>query len=182
MKLRTISYTYGRTIPTKQYGNDRLEVTVSAELEEGESPADALAQLRQLGELKALLDADELAVTKPFTAITFVRRDVTKTSGSPLWRCSTSDGRSVNIFKHEDPAKDNFHLFETAGYADALLALDVGDSQNWQGFPIYVSLGMDGRFWNVLTVEKRLERAVPDGATDAVLDKLRSASEDFSKE
>ena len=89
-------------------------------------------------------------------------RDMTKNSGSPFWRCSTSKGFMVNVFKHDDPLKDNFSLFELAGYGPEMLAMEYGSSINWINHPIRVELVQNGSFWNVVSVTVRPEGAIPD--------------------
>jgi hypothetical protein len=185
MKINEITYTVKRVIPTRQYAADHIDITASAQLEEGEDPIKALAALREqmLPSLKQELDtAEEVIAAKPLAQITFLRRDVTSHSASPLWRCTTEDGRTVNIFKHGDPQKDNFHLFEEAGYAEWLNALDVGDAQNWKGYPIVVTLAYDGKFWNITRVKPREADALPDGEEPDTLRRLRGANQQMNED
>lgn len=79
-------------------------------------------------------------------------RGSTRNSGSPMWRCETDDGQRVNIFKHADPVKNTFALFEAAGYAPALDAMIDGEERTWRQRPIFVTLAKDGQWWNVIAV------------------------------
>lgn len=89
-------------------------------------------------------------------------RDETKNTRSPFWRCRSKDGLAVNVFKHDDELKDNFHLFENAGYGETLLSILVGVSQNWTNHPVKVDIIEDGQFWKITAVAKRLPDDMPD--------------------
>jgi DNA polymerase III epsilon subunit-like protein len=91
----------------------------------------------------------EITVSHQIVSMT---RGSTKNSSSPMWRCLTADGERVNIFKHADPAKNTFALFEAAGYAPALDAMVDGEERTWKQNPIFVTLARDGQWWNVIAV------------------------------
>jgi len=55
--MPTITYTYGRTIPTKPYGNDRIEITVTEVLPLGAPMPGYFERLRHL--IKAEIDDAE---------------------------------------------------------------------------------------------------------------------------
>lgn len=179
MKLLQLQVTYSRILAPNSGGSDRIEANLTATLDEGEEPSAALAVM--LTEVKKPFETGATVADPAHAEIVFVRRDVTQRSASPLYRCATQDGRTVNIFQHSDPAKDNFHLFEQAGYADALLSLkEIGDSQNWGAWPIAVTVVFDGRFWNIQGVTQRPDGAVPD-AEESALAKLRAASKNMAE-
>jgi hypothetical protein len=108
------------------------------------------------------------------TQIVTMRRDQTKGSGSPMWRCETKDGLSVNVFKHTDPLRNSFHLFAEAGYGEAMDAMQFGEALNWHHYPITVSLVANGSFWNVQRVGRGV--ALPD-APSALLNTPDGAAE-----
>lgn len=89
-------------------------------------------------------------------------RDRTKNSGSPFWRCGTSEGFTVNVFKHDDPLKDNFNLFDHAGYAPEMINMNYGDTITWTRDKITVEIEQNGAFWNVVRVLQRADGALPD--------------------
>lgn len=87
----------------------------------------------------------------------------TKNSGSPMWRCFTQDGTKVNIFKHSDPEKNAAYLlFEKAGYAPEMLALQDGQSIHWTIHPIQVQLAKVDGWWTIEGVTPRDVLAMPD--------------------
>lgn len=53
-------------------------------------------------------------------SIVRISRGATKNSGSPMWRCLTAAGRRVNIFKHELPERDTYHLFRDKFHSDPI--------------------------------------------------------------
>lgn len=127
-------------------------------------------------------------------SIVEVQRGITKNSGSPMWRCTTSDYEKVNVFKHTDPDKNSFELFREAGYELPFIALETpGETDLWKQYPIEVEMRKVGPWWEVVKVTPRPIGAVPDvfdltqgfdePVTDesarATLDKLRSASLDL---
>jgi hypothetical protein len=89
---------------------------------------------------------------------------LTKNSQSPMWRCVTSAGQTVNVFKHADPDKNNFDLFMSAGYAPEMLSLPVNKTLHWEKYPITVLLSKPPteKFWNVVSVEPRPPGAKPN--------------------
>lgn len=96
------------------------------------------------------------------TEILSMTRDETRSSRSPMWRCGTQAGFTVNVFKHDDPLKDTFGLFDAAGYAPEMLAMNYGDTITWTRDSITVELLQNGSFWNVSKVLKRPDLAFPD--------------------
>lgn len=91
-----------------------------------------------------------------------MERSQTKGSGSPMWRCTTKDGASVNVFQHNDPAKDNTAIFREAGYFDLMNGLKVGEALEWSQWPIPVLMNKDGNWWRVDGVASRPKDAEPD--------------------
>lgn len=68
----------------------------------------------------------------------------------------------MNIFQHEDPARDNFALFETAGYGDVLRAMAIGDEMIWRSTPIPVEIRRNGKWWEIIRVEPGCVPDEPD--------------------
>lgn len=91
-----------------------------------------------------------------------MKRGATSGSGSPMWRCETREGERVNIFKHSDASRDNFHLFDQAGYAADLEAAPLDIIVYWQQFPIEIGVERAGQFWNIVAVTARPDGAIPD--------------------
>lgn len=117
------------------------------------------------GEAEQSAAATSSAAAAPKTnaaKLVSMTRDETKNSRSPFWRCGTSAGFMVNVFKHDDPLKDNFNLFDAAGYAPEMLAMSYGDNITWTRDAIAVELVANGAFWNVVKVENRDMGAMPD--------------------
>lgn len=94
--------------------------------------------------------------------ITRMERSETKGSRSPMWRCSTRDGQKVNVFSHNDPAKDNTTLFKGAGYWPEMEALKVGESLEWSQHSIWVKMRQVDGWWVIDEVLKRGDVAAPD--------------------
>jgi len=95
------------------------------------------------------LPAVEITVSHQIVSMT---RGSTRNSSSPMWRCTTADGERVNIFKHADPVKNSFALFQAAGYAPALDTMVDGEERTWKRNPIFVTLAKDGQWWNIIAV------------------------------
>lgn len=91
-----------------------------------------------------------------------MERGATKNSGSPMYRCRTSDGQTVNVFQHSDPNKDGSHLFIEAGYMVDMEALQIGEALEWTGSPIRVEMRKKDNWWEVVAVESRPAGAEPD--------------------
>lgn len=91
-----------------------------------------------------------------------MERGETKGSKSPLWRCRTKDGQSVNVFQHSDPARDNTALFREAGYFDLMNALKVGEAIEWTQSSIWVVMEKENDWWAVKDVARRATDAEPD--------------------
>lgn len=88
----------------------------------------------------------------------------TTKSGSPMWRCETTAGAKVNIFRSDDPGRDTFGLFAAAGYGADLAGLKVDQELWWRAHPIWATLRKtaDGKWWEVAGVQMRPEGAAPD--------------------
>lgn len=97
--------------------------------------------------------------------ITEMKRWKTKNSGSPYWLCSMTNGETVNVFKHDDPQKNSFHHFETAGYAPEMMALQLEESVKWNNTPIMVEVTKKGSFWDIFMVFPRPANCQPDSVT-----------------
>lgn len=95
------------------------------------------------------------------TSIATIQRDQTKNNQRPMWRCKTHTGEKVNIFLNVDePAKDSFHLFEQAGWADLLNDLGLYTEIDTR---IYVAIRKDGQWWEIVKVAPKLEEDNHDG-------------------
>lgn len=84
--------------------------------------------------------------------IVSIERDVTSNSNSPMWRCVTANGERVNIFKHEDEDKNNFHLFEKKGWADVLLVMPMYEQIDTTDSPVAIAMKKDGKWWAIVSV------------------------------
>jgi hypothetical protein len=105
--------------------------------------------------------ADGPARTLPgeFAVITRIVRDefYSKTSGEhrAMWRCTTNQGMTFNIFDHADPARNTYKMFFDAGYDKLLGLMAMGDYFTFSGFNcIPVRLERDGTFWKPVHVEQ----------------------------
>lgn len=97
-----------------------------------------------------------------------IERSVTKGSSSPMWKCLTADGQTVNVFRHALPERDTFDLLVQAGYGD-LIQMHLGDVQRWRhNYPIAVRLVKDGSWWKLAAVEPRPVQAHPDADQDSI--------------
>ncbi|MBI5671290.1 MAG: 3'-5' exonuclease [Chloroflexi bacterium] len=94
--------------------------------------------------------------------IVSLQAGLTKNSQSPMWRCTTDTGERVNVFKHSDPDKNSFGLFEAAGYGTALLSMVNGQVMTWKNTPIEVTMTKDGQWWQVIAVSPRPDDCQPD--------------------
>lgn len=84
------------------------------------------------------------------TKITSIQRDETKNNQRPMWRCKTETGEKVNIFLNVDEiSKDNFHLFEAAGWGDYLMGLFLYSEAFTE---ISIAMRKDGQWWNIVSV------------------------------
>lgn len=92
-----------------------------------------------------------------------IERGATKGSGSPMYKCLTSDNQMVNIFQHELPERNTFDLMVQAGYAGFTL-LELGEVQYWHDHPIQVELVKEGQWWKLAAVEPRPKLAEADEA------------------
>lgn len=82
-------------------------------------------------------------------------------SGSPMWRCRTSDDQSVNVFQHDNPERNTVALIVGAGYA-TISNMGIGEVQRWNTYPIRVQLVKDGEWWKLAAVEPRPAQAEQD--------------------
>jgi hypothetical protein len=120
---------------------------------------EGLAILAELqGETKPQAALDDLVLTTLVSA----QGDETFTNRRLFWRCKTDDGEQVNVFRNEDePAKDNFHLFEQAGYGNDLDAIAL---HQFEDISIQIAMKKNGRFWEVVKVRTKPESDMPDWA------------------
>lgn len=91
-----------------------------------------------------------------------MERGETKGSKSPMWRCRTADGQSVNVFQHIEEKKDSSKLFITAGYFSHMDNLKIGEAVEWSEHPIQVVMVSDGKWWEVKAVAPKPDDAEPD--------------------
>ncbi len=124
-----------------------------------------IAMLRQITQQLAALQQEISSVLEDVPTvqdfITSMERSATNNSRSPMWRCQTANGERVNIFKHDDPEKNNFALFEAAGYGELMLPMEDGDELYWHGSGLPVRMRRMGKWWEIVAVEPRNGR-VPD--------------------
>jgi DNA polymerase III subunit epsilon len=77
----------------------------------------------------------------------------TWSTGSDMWKCMTQSGRTVYIFKHDDPGKDNYHLFKQAGWSEEL------ERSKWSSVSINmkipVHLGVADDRWKIVSVDNK---------------------------
>lgn len=82
--------------------------------------------------------------------ITSIEGGLTKNNQRPMWRCQTDIGEKVNIFLNVDePEKDNFNLFEAAGFGDFLK--DIGNFETLD-CQIFVAMQKNGQWWEIVKV------------------------------
>ncbi len=103
----------------------------------------------------------------------------TQGSGSNMWRCITSDGERVNVFQHNDPRKDSFHLF--GEYFKELTDLVDGQEITWKEHPIWVNMRKDGQWWAVVSVGKRPHDAKPDAMYIPDHKLFKATAQDWAK-
>lgn len=127
------------------------------------TPEQARALMARMNNQAAaqVITHDQAPTTTITTKLLAMTRDTTK-SGGTMWRCSTERGFMVNVFQHDDPLKDSFTLFVTAGYGPDMTTLEPGETLNWLQHPVQVELRASGAFWNVVTVTTRPADALPD--------------------
>lgn len=99
---------------------------------------------------------------QPTHFIVSMTAGTTKGSGSPMWRCVTSDGERVNVFKHNDPQKDSSSLFIDAGYFNNMESMVPNQELTWKNCPIPVVMIKNGQWWEIIAVGKRPVLAEPD--------------------
>lgn len=84
------------------------------------------------------------------TTIATIERGETSTNQRPMWRCTTDDGKKVNIFLNTDEKeKDNFHLFEAAGWGEKLQEMALYSTIDQD---IQIAMKKAGKFWEVVLV------------------------------
>jgi hypothetical protein len=175
-----------------------LPHTLSARKDQigGSGVMDALETLKRVHAMAVAMQAEIDAILSqvpPVTNyITYVERGETSNSKSPMWRCTCADGERVNIFKHEDPQKNSYALFEAAGYGELLMSLAVNDFQTWEYTPIEVQMKKIGKWWEIIFVSHRPNGALPDTndqspsldseAGHTSLNNLRDAMADWNSE
>lgn len=90
-----------------------------------------------------------------------MQRGETQGSKSPMWRCMTLDNERVNVFKHEDPNKNNYDLFSRAGYGE-IENLVLGEELTWKRHPVGIVMEKSGKWWEIKAVLPRQANAQPD--------------------
>ena len=95
-------------------------------------------------------------------------------SGITMWRAKCDDGKEMFVFKHRDPSRNTFALFEQAGYGDHLAQLSYGQGVRWNTYPIEVEVEQDGQWWKIVSVTPKPVNAAPDLHTEPELDELQS--------
>ena len=116
------------------------------------SPEAAKALLDEVQGNKPQVELDSLVLR----TIISLERGETANNARPMWRCLTDEGEKVNIFLNEDDEeKDNFHLFEQAGWGAKLHAISMYSTQDLN-IQVAIQLGKptkDGkRFWEIAKV------------------------------
>lgn len=112
----------------------------------------------------------------PLKSIVSMERGETSNSKSPMWRCITLDDEKVNVFKHTDPKKDTFHLFQEAGYGPVMEGMKVGDVLTWKQCPISVMMSKSGTWWEVTRVYQMSPEDKPEVGRDDEKAKLAAAA------
>lgn len=173
----------------REFINDRIVIEAETFLDDGDD-LDATAT-HIIARLRAQVDAAETARTgeppaiprreyseyytrnpqpagpppvEKYAAVIRVQRDVTQNSGTPMWRMTTDEGDTVNVFFHDNPAKNNYPLISAAGYDDPFKAMQPGDADGWTQHPILATIRRDGKGWELRHVEPRQPDSVPDSA------------------
>lgn len=83
--------------------------------------------------------------------VTEITRGETRNSGSPMWRCETDDDSiRFNIFQHSDPVKNNYALFQAAGWSRLLDRINLYEDVTEYG--LIVALKKSGQWWEVVKV------------------------------
>lgn len=107
--------------------------------------------------------------------IVSMERGETSNSKSPMWRCINENGDRVNVFKHSDPKKDTFKLFNDAGYGPMMELMKVGEALTWKEHPISVHMMKKDNWWNVTRVEQMPVGAKPELLRDDARAKAEAA-------
>lgn len=96
------------------------------------------------------VSAKEVLSELVLTTIATIERGETTTNQRPMWRCKTDDGKKVNIFLNTDEKeKDNFHLFEAAGWGEKLQEMALYSTIDQD---IQIAMKKVGHFWEVVLV------------------------------
>lgn len=102
--------------------------------------------------------------------ITTIYRDKTKNNERPMWRCTTDTGEKVNIFLNVDEtSKDNYHLFEQAGWAHVLDELTLWYETEAS---IVVAMRKEGQWWNIVKVKPYIAPKISDFDVPASADEF----------
>lgn len=105
----------------------------------------------------------EVALNEPMpNQIIVVQRAQTKSSNSPMWRCTLVSGHQVNVFLHTDPDKNNFNLIEGTGYEDDFKSMELDETVTWNSYPIAVTVRKDGKWWTLVSVAPKVEGSSSD--------------------
>lgn len=132
-----------RSVTTPDYGNGKTAVLDDKSDEKPAQP-------------------EPIAPNRVTSHIVSMERAETKSSKSPMWRCLTIAGDRVNVFKHSDPVKDTFHLFNDAGYGALMEAMQLGETITWNERPVLVRTVKKGDWWEIVEVTQRGDDAQPD--------------------
>jgi len=137
---------------------------------------------RQIEEIAPMLDKllDTIRqITAPEAPKTLhivrVERGESSGSKSPKWTCDLLEGGKLWVFQHSDPARNNFPLFEDAGYG-ILTGMRVGEHFDCYETPIEITAEKEGNFWRVLTVAPKTDDFHFDPESAALDDVLPAKS------
>lgn len=135
--IEAITY-IGRVLAIKTY-----ECEQPYEMDCNRNPIDTIRQQ---------LTPHEITVTTPplkKLKINRINRRLTRNSNSSYWQLYDDEtNQQVNVFKHNDPVKDNFHIVVAAGYANLFNNLIVDQERSFIP-PVTVTVTNDGE-WNKL--------------------------------
>lgn len=108
-----------------------------------------------------LTDADKPESSFVTSYIVRVERSTTIIANRPVWRCITNDGFRLYIYKHEQPHIDNFAMFEKAGWADDLNAIELYQTVDLE-MSIPVTLKGAGEWYEIVLVHNRSDDSLID--------------------
>lgn len=106
------------------------------------------------------IPASELVVT----AIASIERGQTRNSLSPMWRCQLLNGEKLNIFQHDDPERDSFHIVAAANWGKVFTDMNLDEQYTYHDDLIPVCVRKDGQWWTLLQIQDKQEHS-PDSAT-----------------